>query len=76
MTIQTKFNLGDKVWTLSGCKAVEFEICSISINSPKTLNPISHITYCGAYNNGKITTATESECFVSKEELIEYITSK
>lgn len=75
MEIKTKFTIGDKVWTIRGCKAVEFEICSISITSPKTLLPMIHITYCGAYNDGKITTAAEPECFASKEELLKYVTN-
>lgn len=73
MGIKTKFTFGDKVWTIKGCKAVEFEVSSISINLPKTLLPIIYITYCGACKDGNITTATEPECFASKEELIGYI---
>lgn len=75
MEIRTRFDIGDKVWTLSHNKAVEFEVCSISISRSKTLLPITYITYCGAFNDGKITTAPESDCFASKEELIDYITA-
>lgn len=76
MEIKTKFAIGDKVWTIKNCKAVEFEVCSISINKSATLYPATRITYCGAYKDGKITTATEPECFASKEELIKYVTSE
>lgn len=75
MEIKTRFDIGDKVWTLSRNKAVEFEVCSISISRAKTLLPITYITYCGAYSDGKITIAPESDCFASKEELINRITS-
>lgn len=73
MDIKTKFAIGDKVWTIRGCKAVEFEVCSISINKSATLYPATRITYCGEYKDGKITTAPEPECFATKEELTGYI---
>lgn len=76
MEIKTRFDIGDKAWTLSRNKAVEFEVCSISISRSKTLLPITYITYCGASRDGKVITAIESECFASKEELIAYITSE
>lgn len=76
MEIQTKYALGDKVWTIRGCKAVEFEVCSISINTPATLYPAYRITYCGEYKDGNITTAAEPECFATMEELIKYVTSE
>lgn len=73
MEIKTKFAIGDKVWTIKGCKAVEFEVCSISINTPVTLYPAHLITYCGEYKDGNITTATEPECFATKEELLKFV---
>lgn len=73
MEIKTKFSIGDKVWTIKVCKALEFEVCSISISKSTTLYPANRITYCGEYKDGKITTAEESECFATREELIKYI---
>lgn len=73
MDIKTKFAIGDKVWTIKDCKAVEFEVCSISINKSATLYPANRITYCGEYKDGKITTAEEAECFATKEELLKFI---
>ena len=70
MEIKTKFDIGDKAWTLSRNKAVEFEVCSISISRSKTPLPVTYITYCGASRDGKVITAIESECFASKEALI------
>lgn len=75
MEIKTRFAPGDRVWAIRDCKAVEIAICSISINSPKTLLPTAHITYSGTYNGGKIAILDESECFATKEELINYLTS-
>lgn len=74
MEIKTRFDIGDKAWTLSHNRAVEFEVCSISISKSKTLLPVTYITYCGTHDDGKTITAIESDCFVSKEELIKYIT--
>lgn len=74
MNITTKFNIGDRIWTLSHLKAVEFEISSLSIASPRILLPIIRITYCGTGANDTIITAPEDECFTSKDELLKYIT--
>lgn len=73
MQISTNFDIGDRVWTVKECKALEFEVCSISISSRSTPSPAIHITYCGAYSDGKITAALESECFASKEALLNHI---
>lgn len=75
METKIRFAPGDKVWAIRDCKAVEIEIHSISISSPKTLLLITWITYCGTYNDDKIANLDESECFTTKEELINYIIS-
>lgn len=72
MEIKTKFSFGDKVWTLKNCKAVCFEVRTISV-SDSTLLPV--ITYQG-YENQSLVYANESQCFESKEALLEYVTSE
>lgn len=61
MEIKTKFNLGDKVWRIHNSKAVSFEI--------------GCILYDGAtyYGETRYDTTIESECFPTKEALIEYV---
>lgn len=74
MQINTRFNIEDRVWTIHRLKAVEFEIHSISISSPRTLMPIVRTIYCGTSTNGTVVTAPEDECFTSKDELLKHIT--
>lgn len=63
MEIKTKFNLGDKVWTLKNFKATELEIDGYVINSDGKLR----VRDAGYY------LYDEEECFNSKEELIDFI---
>lgn len=63
MEIKTKFNLGDKVWTLKDFRATEIEVSGYEINSVGKLRVRDAGFYL--YN--------EDECFVSKEELVNYI---
>lgn len=63
MEIKTKFNLGDKVWTLKNFRATEIEVSGYEINSVGKLRVRDAGFYL--YN--------EDECFVSKEELVNYI---
>lgn len=54
---------------------VEFVVRSISVSRPLRRPPQANITYCGEYGRGMGIMAREFECFATKEELIEYITS-
>ncbi len=63
MEIKTKFNRGDKLWRIEHGKARQFVVDCIH--------------YDGAvyYGDTRYDMMLESECFATKEELIEYITS-
>lgn len=63
MEIKTKFNFGDKVWTISQCKAAQFTIGFIGV-------------YDGVivYGSDKYNLIPESECFATKDKLLKYIT--
>lgn len=63
MEIKTKFNLGDKVWTLKNFKATEIEVSGYEINSVGELR----VRDVGFYLHN------EDACFPSKEELVNYI---
>lgn len=62
MDVYLKYDLRDKVWTISQCKAVQFTIGFIGI-------------YDGAvvYGANKYDLIPESECFATKEELLKYV---
>ena len=69
MEIKTKFNIGDKAIVLKESKATEIEIRSILVNE-------TGISY--SYDNGLflMNVFPEAQCFKTKDELIEYITSE
>lgn len=64
MEISTEFAIGDKVWKIHDSKAVCFEI--------------GCILYDGAvyYGEMRYDMTIATQCFATKEELIEYITSE
>lgn len=64
MEISTKFAIGDKVWKIHDSKAICFEI--------------GCILYDGAvyYGDTRYDVTISTQCFATKEELIEYITSE
>ena len=64
MEIKTKFNLGDKVWTIRDCKAVCFKIGCILYDG---------VTYYGETRYDMI---IESECFPTKEALMEHVAAE
>ena len=64
MQITTKFNLGDKVWTVKGCKAVQMTITEITVSKES-------IQYRG---DSGYTAYPESNCFVTKKALVNYLT--
>lgn len=64
MEIKTRYNLGDKVWTVQNCKAVQMEITEISINKER-------ISYRGDIG---YTTFPEDNCFITKKSLVNYLT--
>lgn len=66
MEIKTKFNLGDKVWTLRNSKAVEMEIRTATISE-------SGVSYIGRLNDDTYMTAEEYQCFPTKDKLVDYI---
>lgn len=64
MEIKTKFKLGDTVWKIRSSKAVSFKI--------------GCILYDGAiyYGETRYDMIIESECFPTKEALMEYVASE
>lgn len=63
MEIKTKFNIGDKVWTIRNCKATEIEVAAMVIDvngvwiRSKEVYSVFH----------------EDNCFPAKEALINHI---
>lgn len=66
MEIISKFNLGDKVFTIRNNKAREIEIKSITVDEKGVWYSDSEASYI--YSPHK-----ETECFATREELIKYI---
>lgn len=66
MEIKTKFKIGDKVWTIYKFKATEIEVSAMTVD----VN--------GVWIRGKqdYTPFHEDNCFATKDELIQYITSE
>ena len=68
MEVRTKYNVGNKLWTINKNKALEFEVESVSarVDEQETM-----ILYYAKEENTFIGTAYEEKyCFASKEELI------
>lgn len=64
MTIESKFNLGDKVWTIGyNLKAAEIQIGLISYGDGG-IRYVDNATYQSYY---------EDRCFATKEELMKYV---
>lgn len=61
MEIKTKFAIGDKLWTVNGCKAVQFEVVCIFYNGEVR------------YGDSRYSVTPESMCFATKEELLKYV---
>lgn len=67
MEIKTKFKIGDKVWTIIDGRAKETTIESIHIFN-------DGVSYAVKMADKRCYVQhSESECFATKEELIEYI---
>lgn len=64
MEIKTKFNLGDTVWIIRGSKATKITIEAIAVNK----NGIFY-SDCPLV----VDIRPESQCFATKEELVDYI---
>lgn len=63
MEIKTKFSIGDKVWTISNCKATCIEINCI-------ICEVGGVSYASSRYGQAI---PENLCFNTKSELLEYI---
>ncbi|MDE6453379.1 MAG: hypothetical protein K2L27_04165 [Muribaculaceae bacterium] len=70
MEINTQFAIGDKVWTVNRCKAVELTVDNISVCEREG---VPRILYAGKDAAGAVTIAYEHECFASKQQLLNYI---
>lgn len=67
MNITTKFNVGDKLWTIKDCKAYEFEVDRISIYANNLKTDVYYYPKC---DNMLSESHNEDNCYSSKEELI------
>lgn len=67
MEIKTKYNVGDKLWTIKDCKAIEFEVGSLLINVNNDKKRISYYPKTDVFSTENY---EEDICFSSKEELI------
>lgn len=63
MEIKTKFAIGDKVWTAHKCRAKQIDVSAIVVDE-------GGVWY---RNREDYVPFHESECFASKEDLIEHI---
>ena len=63
MEIKTKFAIGDEVWTIRKCKAVNFKIETLMYNGE-----------CVYYGTSTFELTHETQCFATKEELIKQLT--
>lgn len=63
MNIKTKFNIGDKVWTIINFRAVEIEVAAILCSADGIcIRGLDEYTWI-----------REENCFYSKELLIKYL---
>lgn len=62
MEIKTKFAIGDKVWTIKNCKAVEFEVVVITLFGTVIF-----------YGSDRYEMIDEAMCFATKEELLKFV---
>lgn len=74
MKIVTKFNVGDKVYTLDkeSMRLKEFEVAHVIVVAAKDNVRISYSVKCDGYHSESY---DEQVCFASKDELLTYITA-
>lgn len=68
MEIKTKYNVGDKLWTVKNCKAYEFEVDRIYVCIGKEGQP--SVTYYPKDGIMSSDSYTEQNCYKSREDLI------
>lgn len=68
MEIKTKFNIGDTLFTIENMRITSFEIDAVSVLMTKENAIVSY--YSGVVSH------RETECFPTKETLIDYINGK
>lgn len=75
MTIKTKFNEGDKVYTIdtNTIKVKEFEVERISTWTSKEKTLITLYPKGDTYSSSGY---DENKCFASQEELVNFVTTK
>lgn len=65
MEIRTKFRIGDHLWSITNFKATEIEVAAIVIDAD------------GVWvRNKDYALFHQDNCFASKDELIQYLTSE
>jgi hypothetical protein len=68
MEIKTKFNIGDTLFTIENMRITSFEVEAVSVLMMKENAIVSY--YSGVVSH------LETECFPTKETLIDYINGK
>lgn len=68
MEIKTKFNIGDTLFTIENMRITSFEIDAVSVFMTKKSVAVNY--YSGMISH------KETECFPTKEALIDYINGK
>lgn len=68
MEIKTKFNIGDTLFTIENMRITSFEIDAVSVFMTKKSVTVNY--YSGVMSH------KETECFPTKESLIDYISGK
>ena len=68
MEIKTKFNIGDTLFTIENMRITSFEIDAVSVLMTKKSVTVNY--YSGVISH------KETECFPTRESLIDYINGK
>lgn len=75
MKIETKFNVGDTVYTIDkkSMKLKEFEISSVTVVA--ITKDTLHISYGVKTENYHTESYEERVCFASRDDLLDYVTN-
>lgn len=71
MKIETKYNVGQQVWTVNDKHAIRFVITAVMVVESMSVPDISVISI--KYKGNIIDWTDEVDCYLTKEELIEKI---
>lgn len=66
MELESKWNVGDELYTIANMKIVKFKVSSVSIFGGKTFTNVSY--FGDGYDSYK-----EDNCFKTEEELLNFL---